>query len=539
METVFLQILNMSVNGSYVIVVILLLRLLLCRAPKGLSYALWGAALFRLLCPFTFRSALSLMPLNPQPFPRQMLTAPVPRPDTGLAVVDESLAGVLPTPAAGDSVNPLQVLVAVLALIWAVAAAGMLLYGVVSAWRLHLSLRGARYEEKGVYREERLGTPFVFGLLHPRIYLPNGLGPREEAYILEHERVHIRRGDPLLRAISYLALCLHWFNPLVWLAYRLSAYDMEASCDERVLRRMGSGIKQEYSRSLLQLASRSRLGSPLAFGESGPAARIHNILRYRRPAAWAVGVAGLLLGALGVGLMLSPPEDRESLQWAKGLRAEEVESIELFVTPGIENPYHRFSLSEIPEVVDRINGSRGKYLPDPEALAGGGQTLLVTLKDGDKHQVSNIGNTYLAIDGDHYDAGYGWLSSWPYSGDTPLPLEYPGGEEYLLGNLFNSVSYDGKVLSFTLPNELPESFYLQISGRVVTADGMGMSWHALEEESAQNRWVPGRSYSVEVPEQIESIWIYASTGEENGVSSTLEIDSQGERTVGPMERAGD
>lgn len=296
-ERLFLQLLNMGLGGGAVILLVLLCRLALLRAPKRYAYALWALPLIRLLVPFTLQSTHSPLPLTAQPIPQDIALMQSPRVHTGVDALNGAVNSLLPSGAPQASVNPLQVLVAVGAAVYFCGVIAMLLHGLAAQLRLQRRLRGAAAcAEPGVYEAAAVPTPFVLGLFRPRIYLPLGLSGAERAYVLAHERAHIRRLDHATRLLAHLALCLHWWNPLVWLAFRLSARDMELSCDERVLATSGADIRAGYANTLLNLsATRARLpGTPLAFGESDAKTRITNVLRYRRPALWLSAVASLV-----------------------------------------------------------------------------------------------------------------------------------------------------------------------------------------------------------------------------------------------------
>lgn len=317
--------LNMSAQGGVIILAVAALRRLLRRAPKVYSYALWSAVLLRLLCPFSFESAVGLLSLlnkagaDTEPVPQDFGSVPVfPATQAGsaAAAVPDSLPADVTGNAAVTVPQPtVQTLDwgQLLAAMWLVGAAALALYGVWSLVRLVRRLHAAapQPEQVGrlrVYRVAGLETAFVVGGVRPRVYLPAGLDADQERYILAHETAHLRRGDPLWRLLAYTALCLHWFNPLVWLAFRLSERDMEMSCDEAVVRRYGPGIKKGYSASLLALATGRRitLAAPLAFGEGDTAPRIKNVLRYKKPAVWMAVAIAVLVGALCLFLAADP-----------------------------------------------------------------------------------------------------------------------------------------------------------------------------------------------------------------------------------------
>ncbi len=317
-QTLFHTVLNLSAQGSLVILAVLALRLVLRRAPKAYSYALWSAALFRLLCPVSFESAFSFLGLLgaeqnpiPQNFGSQPVFTSAPAQSAASVPADVTVnATLIPQPAApAASVSLAQVL----AVLWLAGVALMAVYGLWSLVRLLRRLRAHAvfYKEEGrlrIYRASGLETAFVIGLVRPRVYLPAGLDEQQEAYILAHEAAHLRRGDPVWRGLGYAALCLHWFNPLVWLAFVLSGRDMEMSCDEAVVRRCGAQIKQGYSASLLSLATGKRISvpTPLAFGEGDTAPRIKNILRYKKPALWLAAAIAVLVAVLCLFLTADP-----------------------------------------------------------------------------------------------------------------------------------------------------------------------------------------------------------------------------------------
>ncbi len=316
LEQIFLQILNLSFNASLVILFVLAARLLLKKAPKIFSYALWSVVLFRLLFPFSMESLFSLLPTKPQPIPTNLASMPTPQIDTGIRVIDRAVNPILPALVEQEaSVNPMQIWIGVGSLLWVLGIATLLTYSVVSLFRLRRRLRGAVPEKGNVWLAQGLETPFVLGVIHPRIYLPSDLTGEEKRYILLHERTHIKRLDHVVKLLAFLALCLHWFNPLVWAAFFLSGRDMEMSCDESVVKRLGGDVKKSYSSSLLSLATGRKIvgGTPLAFGEGDTKQRIQNILHYKKPAFWAVLAAVVLVAALCLGLMTNPRSDSLAL----------------------------------------------------------------------------------------------------------------------------------------------------------------------------------------------------------------------------------
>ncbi len=312
MDKVFITILNMSLTGAFVIAAICLARLPLKKAPKIISYCLWAVAGFRLVFPFSIESVLSLIPFNARTIPADIATQTVPRINSGIPALNSTVSRILPAAAPGANANPLQIWTTVGAIVWLAGAAVMLLYGAASFIVLKRRMKSAVCVEANVYETENIKSPFVLGFFKPKIYLPADLSERE--YVLLHERTHIRRRDHIVKLAAYFVLCMHWFNPLAWLAFLLMGADMEMSCDERVLKEAGG--KADYSRSLLSLATerRSIAGSPLAFGEGGIKERVKNVLKFKKHSRIIVILAVALAAALSLGFAVNRAvRDREPL----------------------------------------------------------------------------------------------------------------------------------------------------------------------------------------------------------------------------------
>lgn len=324
--------LHMSMAGTIVICVVLALRLCLRRAPKIFSYALWLVVLFRLLCPVSV--ALPVSVFNLIPAAQATVSDQLPareHPGNEDAVLTERSDGTdrAEEPAEID-VSVSEGIVSeypqgswtamgftspgnwrnIMFCVWLTGVCAMFFWAVISTLQLHKRLKAAVPDSGNIYLLEGIASPFVSGIIRPRIYLPCGLGEHERTYILLHEQTHIRRGDPLFRALAYAALMLHWFNPFVWAAFFLSGRDMEMSCDEHVLRRLGGEIRCDYSDSLLAMSQgkRSPGFAPLAFGEGDTGKRIKNVLNYKKTTVrvmvvgvMVVALAGIALGADATG----------------------------------------------------------------------------------------------------------------------------------------------------------------------------------------------------------------------------------------------
>ncbi|GIP26992.1 hypothetical protein J23TS9_21220 [Paenibacillus sp. J23TS9] len=315
MAQLFVHTLNMSITGIYVILFVIVSRMLFRKVPKIYSYALWSVVWFRLVCPFSFESAFSFIPAQVQSVPLNRIYSQPPQMQSEISGLEEqtvnpmmSASAPLTTPAAELSSTPTNIWFEIGQYLWLFGIALLIAYSIVTTVRLRRRLKNASPVFKNIYEKIGITTPFVFGVLRPKIYLPVGLHDQERAYIIKHEQVHIQRLDHIIKPFAFALLCIHWFNPFVWVAFFLMSDDMEKSCDESVIRQLGSEIKKDYSTSLLSLSTGKRFlgGSPLAFGESNTKGRIINILHYKKPAFWVVIVAVTAVAALCVGLLSNP-----------------------------------------------------------------------------------------------------------------------------------------------------------------------------------------------------------------------------------------
>ena len=297
MTAIFERVLNMSLTGSIVIAVVLLARLLLRRAPKIYSYMLWAVVLFRLLCPISLSAGLSV--LKPLPVTTsQGLSTVTYRPVEPVipAFGEIGQEATRPEPAETVKVETGAQAMTLAAAVWLTVGGALAGCSLVQYIVLRRKLREAAPYRGEVYLSDSIATPFVMGVIVPKIYLPSDTPIAERRFIIAHERHHLHRGDPLWKLLGYLALCVHWFNPLVWLAFFLGGKDMEMSCDEAVLNRLGEDIRADYSQALLRLATHKRLiaGMPLAFGEGETKGRVRNMAHWRRPKVWVSGICAVL-----------------------------------------------------------------------------------------------------------------------------------------------------------------------------------------------------------------------------------------------------
>lgn len=335
------QLLNMSLTASVAIVFVLMLRLLLKKAPKVISYALWSIVLFRLICPISVESAFSLFGLLDVPvstngtmasrieyIPTDIVHAEYPTVILPVPDIKDAVNGALPQGEEQLVADPLEAPVAIATYVWMTGLLVMGVYAAVSYRRLRSKLVTASHLEKNIYLADEITSPFVLGLFRPKIYLPSSLGEREQPYIIVHEQHHIRRLDHIIKALAFAALCIHWFNPLVWLAFMLAGRDMEMSCDEAVVKKMGTMVLADYATSLLSLATGKPViaGVPLAFGEGDTKGRIRNLAHWKKPAFWVI-LAGAAACVAVAACLLTNPQTRSlpfelgalQISWAKAL----------------------------------------------------------------------------------------------------------------------------------------------------------------------------------------------------------------------------
>ncbi len=371
LDELFMQVLDMTKAASLVAAVVLVARLLLRRAPKVFSYALWALVLFRLLCPVSIELPVSMMP-EIQPVSEQYTLNETEMPISQVgSTVSQVIQGEVPVVSAVTTVteqtvslSPGDLTVLWGQYVWAAGMAGMLLYGLISYLLLRRKLKKAVHLRENIYIADNVGTAFVIGLLRPRIYLPRGLSGEQQAYILQHERHHIRRMDHLVKLLAFLALSIHWFNPLMWLCYLLACRDMEMSCDEAVVKHMGTAQRADYAALLLSLATGRRAvpGIPLAFGEGDTGKRIRNLAAWRKPGFWAVLLSVAACAVLAVCLLTDPLSSKTPLKELGGLRSWDIEYGQVRITRD-EEFYFMLSDSEIQELVQCLNRLEKKDFP--------------------------------------------------------------------------------------------------------------------------------------------------------------------------------
>ena len=310
MSGFFLSVINMSISASWIVLAVLFLRLLLKKAPKWIVVLLWGIVAIKLICPLSIESVMSLIP-SAETISPEIMMENAPTVNTGIPVINDVVNPVIGesfAPDPGASVNPLQILIPILSVVWIVGIVVMLIYTVVSYFRVKSKIGTAVLFRDNIFQSEGVVSPFVLGVLKPKIYLPFNINEQNIEYVIAHENAHIRRKDYLWKPFGFLVLTLHWFNPLMWLSYVLLCRDIELACDEKVIRNLDTEQKADYSQALLMCSVNRRMiaACPLAFGELGVRDRVRSVLSYKRPALWIVIIAVISSITVAVCFLTNP-----------------------------------------------------------------------------------------------------------------------------------------------------------------------------------------------------------------------------------------
>jgi len=317
MAAVFLKLLNLSISASWLVLAVLVLRLISKRSPKWVNVLLWGIVALRLVLPFSIESALSLIPSAETVSPAVVQFAPAPTITSGVSVIDNAVNpslsehfSAVPT----ASVNPLYVWTEIAGWVWLIGLGAMLLYALVSYLRLRRRVSVSLPVQDHIYLCDAISSPFILGVVKPRIYLPSGLDEVQRQNVLSHERAHLARRDHWWKPLGFALLAVYWFNPVLWLAYTLLCRDIELACDERVIRTMDESAVKTYSTVLLacSMPRKAVITCPLAFGEVGVKERVRNALRYKKPAFWVVAASVAVCVVVAVCFLTDPPTDTDA-----------------------------------------------------------------------------------------------------------------------------------------------------------------------------------------------------------------------------------
>ena len=334
MSSFFLEIVNMSISASWIVLAVLLLRLLLKKAPKWIMVLLWGIVAVRLICPFSIESAMSLIPSSEtintdimveddSMLENDSVVEHKPLIDTGVPIINDAVNPIIEEnfsqelemePQGGISVTPLQIIILILSWIWMAGMVVMLAYTVISYLRVKRKIGTAVRLRENIFQSENVVSPFVLGVIKPRIYLPFDMNEQDMEHVIAHENAHIRRKDHLWKPFGFLLLTLHWFNPFIWLAYVLLCRDIELACDEKVVKEFDNQQKADYAQALVTCSVNRRMiaACPIAFGEVGVKDRVKSILNYKKPAFWIIIVAIIASSIAAVCFLTDPVSEKDT-----------------------------------------------------------------------------------------------------------------------------------------------------------------------------------------------------------------------------------
>ena len=318
MNELFLKIINMSISASWLVLAVLILRFVLKKAPKWINVLLWGIVAIRLICPFFFESTLSLIP-SAETIPLNIGMDTTPTINSGISAINNAVNPIISqsnTPMAGASVNLLQITIGIYEYIWIFGMIALALYTAISYWRLRRKVDTAVRYKDNIFQSENVSFPFVLGIIKPRIYLPFKMNGQYLEYVVAHEQAHICRKDHWWKPLGFLLLMIHWFNPLMWLAYVLLCRDIELACDEKVIKELGNEQRGDYTQALVACSINRRMiaACPLAFGEVSVKERVKSVMNYKKPAFWVIIISVIVCVGVAVCFLTNPKQDSYTLR---------------------------------------------------------------------------------------------------------------------------------------------------------------------------------------------------------------------------------
>ena len=318
MNELFLKIINMSISASWLVLAVLILRFVLKKAPKWINVLLWGIVAIRLICPFSFESTLSLIP-SAETIPLNIGMDTTPTINSGISAINNAVNPIISqsnTPMAGASVNLLQITIGIYEYIWIFGMIALALYTAISYWRLRRKVDTAVRYKDNIFQSENVSFPFVLGIIKPRIYLPFKMNGQYLEHVVAHEQAHICRKDHWWKPLGFLLLMIHWFNPLMWLAYVLLCRDIELACDEKVIKELGNEQRGDYTQALVACSVNRRMiaACPLAFGEVSVKERVKSVMNYKKPAFWVIIIAVIICVGVAACFLTNPKQDRYTLR---------------------------------------------------------------------------------------------------------------------------------------------------------------------------------------------------------------------------------
>ena len=318
MNELFLKIINMSISASWLVLAVLILRFVLKKAPKWINVLLWGIVAIRLICPFSFESTLSLIP-SAETIPLNIGMDTTTTINSGISAINNAVNPIISqsnTPMAGASVNLLQITIGIYEYIWIFGMIALALYTAISYWRLRRKVDTAVRYKDNIFQSENVSFPFVLGIIKPRIYLPFKMNGQYLEYVVAHEQAHICRKDHWWKPLGFLLLMIHWFNPLMWLAYVLLCRDIELACDEKVIKELGNEQRGDYTQALVACSVNRRMiaACPLAFGEVSVKERVKSVMNYKKPAFWVIIISVIVCVGVAVCFLTNPKQDSYTLR---------------------------------------------------------------------------------------------------------------------------------------------------------------------------------------------------------------------------------
>ena len=531
MSEFFLKIVNMSISASWVVVAVLALRFCLKKAPKWVNVLLWGIVAVRMVFPFSIESVLSLIPSAETISPTIMMEQ-TPSVQTGVPALNHVINPVISgsfTPVPGASANPLQIWIPVLTGIWLFGIAALFLYSAVSYWRLRRKVCEAVILRGNLYQSEKVCSPFVLGIIKPKIYLPYHMDSRKMDHVIAHEQTHIRRKDHWWKPLGFLLLTIHWFNPLMWFSYVLLCRDIELACDEKVIREMGNEQRADYTQALVACSVNRRLiaACPLAFGEIGVKERVKSVMNYKKPAFWIVLASVIVCAVIAVCFLTNP------IGFQFDVSANTIVSANHFDMRNADDPVAiEMTPAQISELNSRLAGVKNCKRSDKYVGLTPGYQISAQMQDGSYIRISGYSlsdNTMVDIEqnGKRYAVSdrefQEYLSRICAGGDVsaafdlqPLRAQYP---EYF--DLDASTGLDVYVWQMS-----PDSYYFGLLPHTASPrDSTAQELLALRGASSEQMWYILAAYALDpddihvIPWQnpissyIPECWIVTENGE--------------------------
>ncbi len=371
MDDVFLKLVNLSISASWLILAVLVLRVVLKKAPKWVMPLLWGVVALRLVCPFSIESVLSLIP-SAETIPSEIVTEtrePVLYEQATLDIVTNPTLPPAAEVTVGVSRQQAQVDFNIYSVLWLAGMAALLVHALVSAGKLKKKLATAILLRDNIYESEFVDSPFVFGVVKPNIYLPMHMDEGTAAHVIAHERAHLARRDHWWKVLGYLVLALHWFNPLVWVAYILFCRDIELACDEKVVKGLDGAARADYSQALLSCAALGRAvaACPLAFGEGNIKTRVKSALHYKKPAFWVAAAAVLAVVIMAVCFLTNPKSDINA-ETLLGTSSGKITRVSVAMEETSSGEEYRMSTPEIKDLLSLLDAIEYERLGSASAM---------------------------------------------------------------------------------------------------------------------------------------------------------------------------